>query len=215
MAIEGNYINESHITNWPDDMSDVKKQELIDTIEQRIEKLTKDVFHPLAFSLFFDGNGKDRLFLGLIPDIITVTEIKIAGVVLDSSWWTFDKVSVYLNPEAVGAGAGDLAELHLRMKYETKLFPKGMGNIKITGTYGWTTCPAAIKTAAIKMGEWENDNTLYTHHGDYVSEKLGDYSYTKATGDSSNTSSRYVTGITEIDDLIKPFIRKKPIMGAV
>jgi len=190
--------------------STAERQEVIDRAELLIENITKDYFYAKAFTdLTLNGNGKDKLFLGLIPDILSVSEIKLSGVVLGSTWYTFNKNSVYLDPEAV---TGDeLPELLLRMKHARGLFPKGMGNVKVTGTYGWSACPVAIKRAAILLCSYENDNTLYEAHssGDLKSEKIGDYSYTIADG----MSGKSTVGIDEIDKLLKNYIRKKPMMG--
>lgn len=192
--------------------SETDRQEVINRAEQLIERITKDYFYPKAFVVYRDGNNKDRLFVGLVPDMLSVSEIKISGVELTSSWWTYDVDSIYLNPEAETLSAGDMAELHLRLKYERRLFPQGMGNIKITGTYGWSSCPAAIKRAAIILCQYENDNTLYSaYSGSLKSEKLGDYSYTL----SDKVSPRESTGVSEADNLIRNYIRKKPMLSAV
>ena len=188
--------------------SEAERQEVIDRSEQLIESITKDYFYSKAFAMYFDGNANDKLFLGLTPDILTVTEILISGVELNSSWWTYNTDSVYLDPEA--ATGDDLPELLLRLKYKRKIFPRGMGNIKITGTYGWTSCPSAIKRAAIMMCSYENDNTLYSSHSlNLKSEKVEDYSYTLADGASGKNS----TGIDVVDKLIKHYIRKKIVIG--
>jgi len=188
--------------------SEAERQEIIDRAEQLVESITHDYFYAKDFVVYRNGNGKDKLFLGFIPNILSVTEILLSGIELSSSWWTFNTNSVYLDPEAV---TGDeLPELLLRLKYKTRLFPKGMGNIKVTGTYGWTSCPVAIKRAVIMLCRYENDETLYTvHSGDIKSEKLGDYSYTLF----DNVSVAGFTGIDAVDKLLKNYIRKKPIMG--
>lgn len=184
--------------------SEIERQEVIDRAEQMIEEITRDYFYSKSFVLYFDGNGKDKLFLGLTPDILTVTEIKISGVVLTTAWWTYDKNSVYLDPEAT---TGDeYAELLLRLKYERKLFPRGNSNIKITGTYGWTSCPVAIKRAAIILCRYENDETLYTKYDDLESDKLGDMTQNRG-------SKKFLTGVHEADRLIRNYIRKKPVLG--
>lgn len=190
--------------------STVERQEVIDRAEQLIERTTKDYFYAKAFAMYFDGNANDKLFLMLRPDILTVTEILISGVALDTSWWTYNTDSVYLDPEA--ATGDELPELLLRLKYKRRIFPRGMGNIKITGTYGWTACPVTIKRAAIILCRYENDDTLYdTHDSNLKSEKLGDYSYTL----SDTASAKDSTGIDEVDKLLKNYIRKKPIIGVV
>ncbi len=186
-----------------------ERQETIERIENLIEQITKDRFYAKAFVIYKNGNDNDQLFLGLIPDILTVTEILISGVELTSSWWTYNANSVYLDPEAVTVEAGDRAELHLRLKYKRKLFPKGIGNIKITGTMGWSSCPLQIKKAAVMLCQAENDITLYPGYGSFKSEKLGDYSYTRGE------QTKVLSGIDRIDKLLYNFIRRKPMMGAV
>lgn len=192
--------------------SQADRQAIIDRVEQLIESITRDFFYSKAFVIYRDGNGKDRLFPGLTPDILTISEIKISGVVLDSSWYAYNKVSVYLDPEA--ATASELSELTYRLRYAKNFFPKGNGNIKITGTYGWSSTPSAIKQAAIILASYENDSTLYTvHSGNFKREKIGDYEYELAT--TGTNVEKSLTGINEADRLIKNYVRKKPIMGAI
>ena len=94
----------------------------------------------------------------------------------------------------------------LRMKQKESLFPKGMGNIKITGTYGWSACPVSIKRAAVILCRYENDETLYTKYDDLVSDRLGDMS-------QSRGQKKFLTGLMEADRLIRNYIRKRPMMG--
>ncbi len=201
----------THTLDVGEGSSTTDRQEVINRAEQLIENVTQDYFYAKAFVIYQNGNGKDRLFLGLIPDVLSVTEIKLSGVELTSSWWTYDINSVYLDPEAVTSDSGDMAELHLRLKYERALFPEGMGNIKVTGTYGWSSVPVAVKRAAILLCKAENDPTLYpAYKGSLKSEKLGDYSYTLADIDTKES-----TGIDEVDRLLKNYIKKKPMLGVV
>jgi len=204
-SVTGNYIDGTDINNWPDGTSNAVKQEIVDRAEQLVESVTKDYFYAEAFIIYRDGNGKDKLFLKLIPDILSVTEIKLSGLVLGTTWWTYNKNSVYLDPEAVGGD--EQAELALRMKHKTKLFPKGMGNVKVTGTYGWSSCPVAIKQAVIILCRYENDETLYTKYDDLVNDKLGDMAQ------SRGADKKFLTGVQEADRRIRNYIRKKPMMG--
>ncbi len=187
--------------------SESDRQEVIDRAEQLIERITRDYFYAKDFAVYRNGNDNDQLFLGLVPDIISVTEVLISGVALTTSWYTNDVNSVYLDPEAETLSAGDMAELHLRLKYKRRLFPEGMGNIKITGTMGHINTPVAIKKAAIILCRAENSETLYTRYDDFQQEKLGDYSYNRG-------SKRYLTGIMEADQLIRNYIRRKPMLSA-
>ncbi len=202
----------THTLDVGEGSSTADRQAIINGAEHLIENITKDYFYSKTLVIYLDGNDNDKLFLGLVPDILTVTEILIFGIVLTSSWWTYDVNSVYLDPEATSTEEGDMAELHLRLKYKRKLFPKGMGNIKITGTYGWSAVPVAIKQAAIILCKAENDSTLYpSYDGNLKSKKLGDFSYTLA----DSVSSKTISGIDKVDKLLKHYIRRKPILGAV
>jgi len=188
------------------------RQQIINRVESLIENITKDFFTSTSFTIYSDGNGSDYLDLGLNADVLTVTEIKVAGVALDSSWWTYNTEAVYLDPDAVSSDIDDVAELHFRLRYKRCLFPEGTQNIKITGTYGHSSVPARVKEAAIILCKAENDSTLYKKFDTRLkSEKLGDYAYTLA--DSS--SSKSLTGILEADELLKDYIKNKPGLGAV
>lgn len=194
----------THTLDVGEGSSEADRQTIIDRVEDLIEQITKDFFYAKSFVIYLDGNDNDRLFLGLLPDVLTVTEILVFGVELSSSWWTYNNRSIYLDPEAV---SGD-PELRLRLKYEQRLFPKGMGNIKVTGTHGWAVCPAAIKQAAIILCRAENDETLYTKYDDLVTDKMGDASYGRG-------SKIFLTGIHEADKLLRNHIRKKPMMSVI
>lgn len=204
MAAEGNYIVEGDLTNWAGGATEAQKLVIIERVEERVERLTGDLFYSVAFSVYRDGNGESRLNVGLKPDILTVTAIELSGVALSTDYWTYDEVFVYRDPENV------LSEVELRWllkQYSTTgLFPNGFGNIKIVGTYGWTATPESIKEACILLAEDENDPTLYTH---YIrgSENLGGYEYTR--------EDRVFTGVKEADDLLVPFIRRKAKMTVI
>ena len=186
--------------------STVERQAVINRAEQLIESLTHDYFYEKAFVIYRDGNGTDWLLLDLQPNILTVTEITVYGIELETSWYTYDVNAVYLDPESATGGIDD-PELLLRMKHKQGLFSKGLSNIKITGTYGWETCPPAIEQAAVILCMYENDETLYTKYEDVVSDKLADAAYSRG-------SKKFMTGIHEADRLIRNYIRRKPIMGA-
>ncbi len=281
---EGNYIVDTDVDNWPTGASDATKLTTIQVVEDRIERITHDYFYAKAFTTVRNGNGKNQMFLGFIPDILSVTEILLSEVTLSTNLFSFDDDSVFqaalataqcksvegvtlsgsdpvqidltahgfitsetvrlismigitpsLDEEYVvtkvdvdtftlnGTDSSDysdsftsgtacfatLAELHYLTDAPDGYFPRGTKNVKITGTYGWTTCPGAIKQAAVVLCRFENDSTLYTTYSEFESERLGDYSYKRPA------NQMYVTGVTEADRLLKNYIRKKPIMGAV
>ncbi len=280
----GNYFDSDDINNWPAGFSDAQKLARIQMVEASIEEVTHDYFYANAFTLTLNGNGKDQLFLGVIPDILSISELLESEVILNTNLFSFDNDSVFraalataqtqsiegitlssTDPVEVnlvghgfitgetarlismegntpsldgeyavtkvdddnltlnGTDSSDysgsftsgtivfatLAELHFLTGTPQGFFPKGTMNIKITGTYGWATCPEAIKQAAIIMCRFENDGTLYNAAGDFKSEKLGDYSYTRMD------TEKYLTGILQADRKLRPYIRKKAILGAV
>ena len=199
----------THTVHVGEGQSSYDRDQIIDSVESLINKITKDAFISTAFVVYRNGSGTDYLNLGLTQDVLTVTEIKIAGIELSDSWYTYDDVSVYLDPEA--ATGDDLPELYLRLKYKTVLFPKGTGNIKITGTYGWSAIPTVIKQAAVILCKAENDPSLYPSYDSQLkSEKLGDYAY--VLSDQVKTTT---TGISQADDLLKHYIRRKAMLGSV
>ncbi len=284
---EGNYIVDTDIDNWASGASEAQKLAAIQRTEIFIEQITHDYFYAKAFSEVYNGNGKNQLFLGLIPDILSVTEIKLSEVTLSTNLFAYDKNSVFqaslataqcnsiegvtlsgsdpvsLNVTAHGFISSEtarlvsmvgispsldgeyavtktdadnltlngtdssdysesftsgtlcfatLAELHYLTDAPGGYFPKGTKNVEVTGTYGWASCPVIIKQVAIILCRYENDNTLYdSYDSDMKSEKLGDYSYTR----SDKTMSKSSTGIAQADRLLKNYIRKKPIMGAI
>lgn len=284
MAAEGNYIVESDIDNFPSGYTEAQKQSRIDIIENMIEQITKDYFYAKTFTQVLDGNGKNRLFLGFIPDVLSITEIQISGVVMSSSLYAFDEDSVFqaalttaqckaignitlsgtdavsVNLTAHGFVSGEtvrlvlvvgisssldgeyvvtktdddnftlngtnssdysgsftsgtacfatLAELHYLTGAELGIFVKGLKNIQVTGTYGWSSCPEAIKQTAIILCRFENDGTLYTTYSEFESERLGDYSYKRPA------NQKYLTGVLQADRLLKNYIRKKVGLHAI
>ena len=198
--VTGNYISESDVLNWPEDISDTDKQTTIDMVEQLIELITHDYFYAADFDVTVDGNGKDRLYLGLIPDILSITSITVAETVLATSSYTFDKNFVMID-----SGVTFDIELDI-IRGDGGMFPRGYNNINVVGTYGWTACPEAIKRAAIILARHENNPDEYTT---YMSggERIGPYSY--------QTTERPLTGVLEADRLLKLYIRKKPRVGVV
>jgi len=281
--VSGNYITNLDIDNFPDDMSNAEKKALIDRVENLVERITHDYFYPKDFSITLDGNGKSRLSLGLTPDILSISSVKINDVILAPCFYAYDKNSIFRTATTTGqckeienitlsgtepilltitahgfisgeeirlisvkgitpsldgtyivtvidndnltlngtdssnytgtfesgiACFASLAEFHYQGLTTKGLFPVGIQNIAIEGKYGWTTCPEAIKQACIILCRASNDKSLYTRYADVDSEKLGDYSYSR--GDR-----KFLTGILEADSLIRPYIRKKPILGAV
>lgn len=191
---------EQDVSNWIAAWVAIQKRQLIQEQEALLEKITHDYFYSKAFVRELNGNNKDRLFLGFIPDILTVTKIELYGVEIDSSYWTYDKNSVFINLEHAAVSQADLQRL-LKETEIYKLFPRGINNVRVTGTYGSSSCPREIRRAIIMMIEEFNDPTLYDH---WIkgSQSVGkDFSYTNP--------EKVYTGIVKVDRILKRHIRKK------
>ena len=209
----GDYICSGDIDNFPSGSDYDDWKAIIDKIEQLIDKTCHTHFGGEAFDIKINGNAKNRLFLPLKSDIITVTYVAVSCIEMPSTWYTWDKNSIFLDPCVSGAGYTFDPELifHLSAVYEQGIFPRGYDNIWIKGTYGSEgDVPEAIKQAAIILAKWENDPTLYTNISYKKSEKIGDYSYTNLAGEQSEI----LTGILEADQFLRLYIKRKPIIMA-
>ena len=94
----GDYLCAGHVDNWPSGISEEEQWEIITKVEQLIDKVTETKWGGEAFDIKLNGNNKNRLFIPLEADILTVTNVYISCVELDSSWYTWDVNSIYLDP---------------------------------------------------------------------------------------------------------------------
>ncbi|MBA7603448.1 hypothetical protein ES703_10558 [subsurface metagenome] len=94
----GHYLCAGHVDNWPSGITAEEQKEIIDKVEQIIDKVTETKWGGEALDIKLNGNNKNRLFLPLANDIITVTHVYISCIELDSSWYTWDVNSIYLDP---------------------------------------------------------------------------------------------------------------------
>lgn len=210
----GCYLCASYIDNWPSGITAEEQQEIITKVEQLIDKVTETKWCGTPFDIKLNGNGKNRLFLPLATDILTVTNVYISCVELDASWYTWDVNSIYLDPCVSGSGSLS-PELYYKLgeAMERGIFPRGYNNIWVIGTMGegeFADVPEAIKQAAVILAKWENDPTLYTYMGLKKSEKIGDYSYTNLAGAEVDI----LTGVEEADMFLRLYVKRKPIVLA-
>ncbi|MCK4792386.1 MAG: hypothetical protein KAV87_52135, partial [Desulfobacteraceae bacterium] len=210
----GSYLCASYIDNWPSGITAEEQQEIITKVEQLIDKVTETKWSGTPFDIKLNGNGKNRLFLPLGSDILTVSNVYISCVELDSSWYTWDVNSIYLDPCVSGSGSLS-PELYYKLgeAMEGGIFPRGYNNIWVIGTMGegeFADIPEAIKQAAVILAKWENDPTLYTYMGLKKSEKIGDYAYTNLIVSEEDI----LTGVMEADTFLRLYVKRKPIVLA-
>lgn len=208
----GDYICDIDVDNWASGMSCEDKQHVIDKVEQWIDKALCGLhFGPENFDIKINGNNKNRIFVPLHTDIISVTHVYISCIELPASWYTWDKSSVYLDPCQSGEGGYLSPEMYyiLSQVAGVGIFPRGYNNIWIQGTMGeYPEVPEPIKNAAIILAKYENDPSLYTT-ALMKSEKIGDYSYTLSTGTEIHDPD-IITGILEADMYLRLYVNRKP-----
>jgi hypothetical protein len=211
MPYSGHYISDSDVSTWPSGTSDVEKQAAIETAEAILERALGVHYYPKAFDMKLNGNGKYRLFIPLASNILTVSSIHVGGIEMDSTWWTWDANSVFIDLSTSGAGVSNPELDYLLSAVTTEgIFPRGYNNIRVVGTCGPAAVPAWIKKVARILVDAVNDPSLYTP---YVlgSESIGNYSYSTGSGPGLPT---YKTGIKEADEIIQLFRRKKIVIMA-
>jgi len=166
-------------------------------------------------SLKLDGTWTAGMVYVQLPNSTAWTDFSLdftshtdfVGYVLYLGNWAAASSSIYFDnvgilTAGIAAIAADISE---------GLFPRGYNNVRIVGTKGEAgTVPEAIKQAAVVLGKYENDPTLFSS-SEYKSEKIGDYSYTKT---DTITEAEWLTGVKEADFFLKFYIKRKPIIMA-
>ena len=205
----GNYVSKSDISNWPSGTSDSEKDAIIEKYEAFLEKITGTHFYEKSFDIYINGNGKNRIFLGLEADIIEITNVYICEIEIPSSWYSWDADSVYLDLCGSGATVGIAwGELFYKIGEAAEgLFPRGYNNIRFVDTYGQTGLKQIAKQVVKTLIEAHNEGGI-TKGALFESEKIGDYSY-KYGG---TLYGKVYTGIREVDTMIESLIRDKPII---
>jgi len=190
---------EQEVSNWPAAWEAAQKRRLVEEVEALVEKITHDYFYEKAFVAESDGNSKDRLFLGLMPDILSVTSIEVYGVSMDPLFWTCDKNSVHISHIAVSQA--EFKHL-LRETGVYRLFPRGIKNIRVTGACGASSCPHDIRRAVVMMIE-DIHNPILHSHWIKGSESIGggDFRYTNP--------EKVYTGIIAVDRILKRHVKRK------
>ena len=117
----GNYISITDISNWGSE-TDSQKNEIVRQAESTIERITKDYFYPKPFIVKIDGNGRDRIYMPFIQDIVDISEIKIDTSEISGYSW---------NEYSIKSDWDDI------IGEVTNIFTKGKNNIQIIGRKGW------------------------------------------------------------------------------
>ena len=194
----GNIISFTDVLNWGSETED-QKIKIIAQAEELIEKITGIKFYQDNLDYLLDGNGKNRIFTGLKSPLLSISSITIFSENLDSAIYTFDDYSIFLDPSSVL----NVEVKHLLREYSS-IFPRGENNVHVIGTYGYAVAPENIQKCAIMLSERSVDGSLYTHVIE-GSESIGSYSYTR---------KKVLTGIVEVDEILRHYISKTVVLRA-
>lgn len=192
------------VTNFPDTYDADDKRDAVDLEEEKIETITKDYFYSAAFDIKINGNGKSQIFVNFYPDILTVTNVYVWAIEIDSALWTYDTRSVFLDFESAGGAWADFRAL-LKDWGSNVLFPRGTENVRIVGTRGQSSCPKEIRRAAAMLVMDRFDETLYDHWREGQFGVGGDMSY--------NNPKRIHTGIMAVDRILDRYTQRRPLLS--
>lgn len=154
-----------------------------------IERFTRTHFDRYTATISVSGSGTQLLIL---PDwLATLTTIAFDGEDVTSTY-TF-KLGGYA------------------LYCEDTVFPRGFRNITITGLWGrYKEVPEAVKEAVVELVKDCQDPSR-TEKNFIRSERLGDYSYTRAR---SGGESGRTTGNLRADELLKNFVVSRPLFSS-
>jgi len=184
--------------------SDAEITAEIAIVEEFIELFTNDWFYAQTKTVVYDGGDYYRLFF---PPEIVAPAISITSVEeLDDDGTTV--LTTYTEDEDFKVQEHYLDMLRtadtLRRVTKTSRFPKGKSNVKVVGSFGRSTVPAAIKRATLL---WTLENLIPGSSGmatpDVIQAVWPDFTVTyKRSGNETDFS----TGYLELDRLLARYI---------
>ena len=182
------------------DKSDDELTALIKLSCNFIERVTEQFFEPREITLKLDGRGGRVLPL---PFIL----IEPSNVIADN-----EEVTDYINYQ----------DYKYPKLVRLKKWPQGFQNIEISGIFGYSETPEDIKRAAIKIAmyhfpalnnsEAQEEKNL---RGLLVSETTDGHSYSLSGSAVASAYQNAITGDTEIDDILRRYMRTRIRMRAV
>jgi len=124
-----------------------------------VERITRQSFSGIdTVTEYYSGNGKNIMILNRKP-VVAVTEIRY---VLGSNNISILNLG---NIEVVQSEGILKAKRNYEESFYLPVFAKGDYNIKVTYTYGYTTCPDDVKEAIIYLAAWQVLNHIGARTG--------------------------------------------------
>lgn len=117
------FTSQTEFDNWI-------QNTLIPAAESYVDLYTGRTFSQATVTEYYDGNGKNYLLLSKYP-VTNISSIKVSGSTIDPNDYTWNRSGL--------------------VKLKSKTFPKGVGNIEVTYTYGYATVPAVIDDVTARI----------------------------------------------------------------
>jgi len=214
-----------------DDWDDADIQKLIDEIEVMFENCLNDFFHKkTAVTIFADGKGRDQLFLAQDADfphrILSITSVDDMNFERTNVRNAYVQgVDYRVEQNYLQANNDQPLTRRDAVVGNLRLWPFGDKNIRIIGDFGYDPVPLNITKAVnwytlVRMfGEGSVGFAASFGEGGATEEEWEDYrSKIGQSADlikSKRDGAPYITGYTEIDQLLAPFINYLDLFDVV
>lgn len=175
----------------------------LDWAEALINLCTGDYFAAKSLVLYLNGTGSSGLYFK--EDASGLALLTITSIVDRDSGETYstDCYQKYAHHIMMRETPNIRAAAFLQATW-----PRGIANIILTGTFGWTSTPSLIKRAtgllASAMLTASSDEVSVISGEALSSERIGSYSYS-VSGIAKSVMESRVTGLPEVDSILDMF----------
>tara|TARA_A100000172_G_C3043042_1_gene111257 strand:- start:2866 stop:3573 length:708 start_codon:yes stop_codon:yes gene_type:complete len=173
-------------------------------VEEIIEGICEDIFHAKTETLYFNGNGRTKIFFfpktkTRLISVTSVKELDLDGsTVLDTFVANDDYKAYPFYLETSRSFSGDSPR---RRFGSGGVWPKGQNNIQIVASWGHATTPADIKRATILLTlESLKPGSTQQTPSNIMQTGWNDFQITFKTG--GNVVGGHNTGFVEIDRML-------------
>ena len=178
----------------------------IDWAADLIDKITGDYFESKSLTLRLNGSGiiRQNLYPATLLrclSVISARDVSTNTIISSTYYLRYDRYLIMIEP------------ITIRAEERTQLWPVGVRSLEVIGTFGWEETPSPIREAAIlvSLKKLKTTGVKSTLTGDKVSERMGDYSYSKGKEEKMGIS----TGISEVDKVLEMYQNRFIALGAV
>lgn len=219
--MSGNYIDRDDldlagVAN--DSYEDDELDEIIDTVEELIERLTHDRFRSVTETVHVNGNGRRLLFLKDVMSerLVSITDHEVYIVDPTQSDEVFttltENTDFWITKDGMALELPSDELVDPRSAFSAGTWPRGVRNVKFEGVWGWTSTPKPIKRAAVLLVAQQIDPGYEGLH------QVSQLSWSGDVTSSRVTTSRKIlslTGYPNIDMLLSRYVNRSRSIGAV